>query len=247
MAEFPSVIAQACAAIQDGRFERAAELANRVLERSPSCLAALRALAWAQLELANESALITFQRCSAIDPEDALAHVGQAIWYEQRDMTETAIQSWTRAWELEPQNQDIRRALVRLTGDLPDSALADGIALARAGRHDEAADALRRLSAGSKPDPAAALPLLTTLWMLGARRAAGELAGLVLSHNPQCVKALLFVAALDDAAGRTLRSRDLLARAEQADPGFVLFAETVHLLGLLSTKVAHAMPLRSAS
>src|SRR4051794_38819542 len=123
------LIAEARAAALDGRFDTAAELAMRITAASPSCLVAQRILAWAQLELDDERALETFQACAAIDPEDALAHTGQAIWHEQRHATAAAIESWTRAWELDPLNQSIRRALVKLTGELPESLLADGIGL----------------------------------------------------------------------------------------------------------------------
>jgi tetratricopeptide (TPR) repeat protein len=145
MSEALNLIADARAAALARRFDRAAELATRALDSLPSCLAALRILAWAQLELGDDSALATFESCTAIDPEDALAHVGQAIWHQRRGETEAAIHAWERAWELDPHNQSIRRALVKLTGELPESLLADGIGLMRADRPDEAAEVLRQL------------------------------------------------------------------------------------------------------
>src|ERR671934_8028 len=119
------------------------QILNGTGSRRPSI--ALRILAWAQLELDDDEALATFERCAAYDPEDALAHVGQAIWYQQRRDDAAARRHWQRAWELDPDNQAIRRALVKLSGELPESPLAEAIALLRSGRADEAVDILRRL------------------------------------------------------------------------------------------------------
>jgi tetratricopeptide (TPR) repeat protein len=231
MSEILKLIADARRAAFERRFEDAAALAARALDRLPACLAASRILAWAQLELEDDAALATFERCAAYDPEDALAHVGQAIWYQQRRDNDAALRHWLRALELDPYNQAIRRALVKLTGELPESPLADAISLLRRGRPDEAVEGLRALRA-ERSDPAVALSLIGALWEAGAQREAFELALAVLASHPEIVKAALYVAALEDRAGRTLRSREAIARAEQADPGLTLFADVVRQVGL---------------
>src|SRR5207237_7771588 len=119
--------------------------ATAALDRLPTCLVALRILACTQLELDDDAALLTFQTCSEYDPEDPIAHVGQAIWYQQRGQNDAAIGEWVRAWELDPHNQSIRRGLVKLTGELPESGFADAVSLLRRGHEDEAAETLRRL------------------------------------------------------------------------------------------------------
>ncbi len=230
MSDALNLTAEARAAALEGRFHDAAELASRVLDGSPSCLASLRVLAWAQLELGDDAALATFQSCLEIDPEDALAWVGQAIWYQQRDLQDEAIHAWVRAWELDPDNQAIRRAVVKLSGDLPDSAMADAIGLLRAGRPDEAAEVFDQ-AAHERPE-AALLARLDALWLAGEWRKAFELAQTTLAAQPRSVKAALYVAALEDRTGRTLRSRELLARAEQSDPSLILFADVVRRVGL---------------
>src|SRR5579859_1520061 len=131
MPEILNPIASACRAAFAHRFDQAAAQALAVLDRHPACLPALRVLAWAQLELDDDESLSTFARCVAVDPEDALAHVGLAIAFQQRRQLDVAVHNWVRAWELDPQNQPIRRALVKLTGELPESALADAIGLLR--------------------------------------------------------------------------------------------------------------------
>jgi tetratricopeptide (TPR) repeat protein len=135
------------------------------------------------------------------------------------------VAHWVRAWELDPHNQPIRRALVRLTGELPESPLADGIGLVRVGRWEEAAELLRQVRASSPVDAAANLGLIAAWRALGAFGQADDLAIALHAVAPTCVKGLLYVAAIEEAEGRTLRGRELLARAEQADPGLVLFGD----------------------
>jgi tetratricopeptide (TPR) repeat protein len=231
MSEILNLIADARRAAFEHRFADAAALALRALNRVPGCLPAMRVLAWAQLELEDDAALTSFEKCIVYDPEDALAHVGQAIWYQQRRDNEAALRHWVRAFDLDPHNQAIRRVLVKLTGDLPESPLADANSQLRRGRADEAVEALRALRA-ERSDSAVALSLISALWASGAQRDAFELAIGVLASHPEIVKAALFVAALEDRAGRTLRSREAIARAEQIDPGLILFADVVRQVGL---------------
>jgi tetratricopeptide (TPR) repeat protein len=231
MSEIVNLIADAQRAAFEHRFADAATHASAALDRLPTCLIGLRVLAWAQLELDDDAALATFQTCADYDPEDALAHVGQAIWYQQRNRNDAAIGEWVRAWELDPHNQSIRRALVKLTGELPESVFADAVSLLRRGHEDEAAETLRRLR-GEREEAAVALSLIGALWSAGAQRDAFELAINVLASHPRSVKAALYVAALEDRAGRTLRSREVIARAEQVDPGLTLFEEVVRQVGL---------------
>jgi tetratricopeptide (TPR) repeat protein len=231
MSEIANLIADARRAAVEHRFADAAAHASAALDHLPTCLQALRILAWAQLELDDDSALATFQTCGEYDPEDALAHIGQAIWYQERRQNVEAIDEWVRAWELDPHNQTIRRALVKLTGDLPESEFADTVSLARRGHGDEAVETLRRLRRERK-EPAVALTLISALWSAGAHRDATDLASSVLANHPRSVKAALYVAAIEDRAGRTLRSREAIARAEQVDPGLVLFGDVVQQIGL---------------
>ena len=231
MSEILTVIEEARRAAFDHRFGDAATHASAALDRVPMCLVALRVRAWAQLELDDEAALATFELCAECDPEDALAHVGQAIWYQQRGKNQAAVGEWVRAWELDPHNQSIRRGLVKLTRELPDSAFAEAMSLLRDGREAEAVEALRRVRA-ERQDAAVDMSLVSAMWSTGAQRDAFELAIGVLTHHPRTVKAALYVAALEDRAGRTLRSREAIARAEQADPGLALFADVVRQVGL---------------
>jgi tetratricopeptide (TPR) repeat protein len=239
MTDILNLIGEARAAALEQRFEDAARLAADVLERLPTCLVALRILAWAQLERDDAAAVATFLRCAEHDPEDALAHVGQAIWYQQHDQDDVAVAEWMRAWELDPHNQAIRRGLARLTGELPESVFADAVSLLRAGRAEEAAHALKSLRGTADHDLAIEVALIGALWNMSAEREAFELATNVLQRHPGSVKAALYVAALEDRAGRTLRSREAIARAEQVDPGLTLFADVVRQVGLQAALDLH--------
>jgi Flp pilus assembly protein TadD len=239
MSEILNLIAEARTAAVDHRFDDAASLASAVLNRLPTCLVALRVLAWAQLELDDENAPTTFRRCVEHDPEDALAHVGQAIWFQQHEQADAALAAWTRAWELDPENQSIRRGLVKLSGELPESTFADAISLIRAGRAGEAVATLKDLRTQRGDDLSVAVALIGALWSAGAERDAFDLAIQVLSRHPRSAKAALYVAALEDRAGRTLRTREAIARAEQVDPGLSLFADLVRLVGLEAALDSH--------
>jgi tetratricopeptide (TPR) repeat protein len=232
MSDILNLVAEAREAAFEHRFDDAARHATEALQRLPTCLVALRILGWAQLELEDPAAVATFKRCVEHDPEDALAHVGQAIWYQQHDQDNLAVAEWTRAWELDPHNQAIRRGLARLTGELPESPLADAISLMRTGRAGEAVATLKDLRGRCHEDVALDVALMGALWSAGSQRDACELAINVIHRNPRCVKAALFVAALEDRAGRTLRTREAIARAEQVDPGLVLFGDVVRQVGL---------------
>jgi thioredoxin-like negative regulator of GroEL len=85
---------------------------------------------------------------------------------------------------LDPQNQAIRRVLVKLTGELPESALADAIGLLRAGREDEAADILRHLRKECD-DAAVELVLVAALWASGAQGEAFDVAAGAHTRHPQ--------------------------------------------------------------
>jgi hypothetical protein len=231
MSEILNLIAEAREAALEHRFDDAARHASAVLDRLPTCLVALRIRAWAQLELDDDAALGTFQQCAEYDPEDAVAHVGQAVWYQQREQDAAALAEWTLAWELDPQNQAIRRGLVRLSGELPESAFADAIGLVRAGRGSEAVDTLKRVR-GERGELAVSMALLDAMWSAGAQRDAFEVAMQLVAQHPRGAKAALYIAALEDRAGRTLRSREAIARAEQVDPGLILFANVVRRVGL---------------
>src|SRR5207248_11121072 len=127
MSDILNLIAEARRAAFEHRFVDAAAHASTALERTPTCLLALRILAWAQLELDDDAALATFEQCAEFDPDDALAHVGHAIGHEQHGETDAAVLQWLRAWVLDAHTQAMRRALVKRTGAQPHTSSAAGV------------------------------------------------------------------------------------------------------------------------
>lgn len=232
MADTMALIAEARQAAFDSRFPEAANIAQDVLHQLPSCLPALRTLAWAQSSLEDDAALDTFQACSTLDPEDPLAEAGQAIWFERHGMVPQALAKWNRAFELNPLDQQVRREIVRLGGELPETPLAEGCALVREGRFDAATAPLRLAAASNPNDVAAPLVLSSALWQVGGKQQAYNLATTVLAQRPQCVRAILYAVAVEVGSGRTLRTRELLARAEQVDPGLQINWGIVQEVGL---------------
>jgi Flp pilus assembly protein TadD len=230
--EVSDLLAEARHAALEGDSFDAANLARRVLATHPSAIAALRIQGWAQLNLNDDNAFDSFQTCASLDPTDPLAQVGQAIWFEKKGMLAQALERFIRAWELDPSDQRIRKEVVRLGGEFPESALAEGLLLLQAGRYEDATSQLRVAAAGSTTDVAGPLSLATALWRLGGRQQAYNLATTVLTARPQCVKAILIVVAVESSSGRLLRTRELMARAEQVDPGFTVYGEWLAEVGL---------------
>lgn len=232
MPELAETLASAREAAMQQRFEQAADLARSALHACQSCLLAHRILAWAQLRLGDDGALTSFQQCAQLDPEDALAEVGQAMCHEAQGAPDVAVAHFLRAWELDPQDQRIRKEVVRLGEDFPDSPLADGIAALNAGRADAAVGPLRQAAANNPNDLAAPLALATALWRVDGKQQAHNLASTVLAVRPYNVKALLYVLAVEADSGHLLRTRELAARAEQVDPDLTLHAHLVKETGL---------------
>lgn len=239
MPDLAEQLQEARRAAEDQQFEEATSLAREVLKTHPSSLLALRLLGWSQLSLGDEGALDNFQTCAQIDPEDALAQVGQAICYEQRGEQQEAVSRFKQAWELDPNDQRIRREIGRLGGELTDSPLAEGIALLQAGRYDAATTPLRAAAAARPDDVVAPLSLATALWRLGGKQPAYNLASSALSAYPQCVKALLMVVAVETGGGRLLRTRELMARVEQVDPGLLLYGDLAGEFGVQVPKASN--------
>ncbi len=214
------------------RFDEARVLALGILEQHPHCLPAWRTLAWSQLEAGDDEALGSLETCLELDPEDAVAEVGCAIWYEGRGDRGRAVERLTRAWELQPSHQGVRRALAGRVQELPESRLAQGVAMVNRARYEDAVELLGDATAENPPDVAALLTLMAALWHLGARQRVAHLANAVLGVRPHCVTALLYLAAVEEREGHTLRMRELLARAEHVDPGLLLSHPTLRETGL---------------
>ncbi|MBI3978055.1 MAG: hypothetical protein HY331_07715 [Chloroflexi bacterium] len=205
-----------------GHHPRAAELSRAVLAAYPHALVALRVLGWAELEMAQPTARARFRACLLIDPEDALSEVGLGIADEGEGRFREARQHFARAYELDPGNEQIRTELQRIGGSVPSSRLVDGMRAIQAGEFAEAASHLRTASAIVPPDPAARTALVTAIWQLGGRQQVENVCRDLLTTHPNCLKALLYLLALELDLRRQLRVRDFQTRVAALDPGGIL-------------------------
>lgn len=221
MADILEQLTAARDAARQGDFAEARGTASEILASNPHCLLALRLQGWAELELGLEEALATFRACAAIDPLDPLAEVGMALVEEDRAQLAEALRHFVRAYELDAADQRIRVEIRRLGAELPETRLADGLSLLCEGSYERAIEALRAAAAAAPDDPAARLGLARALWSVGAREQVTNLCTSILATLPNCLEALIYLVAAELAQGRTLRTRELLARLDAVDPGHV--------------------------
>jgi tetratricopeptide (TPR) repeat protein len=219
-------------AARQGRFEEARTLASEVLAAQPNALVALRTRAWAELELGLQAAQASFQACRTADPLDPLAEIGLGLMAASEGDEPTALQHFCRAYELGANEQRERLEIKRLGGELPETRLAEGIALIQEGQNENAAELLRAASAAAPNDAAPKVALAHALWHVGAREQVTNLCGSVISAYPNCLEALIYTMAAELAMGRTLRTREMLSRVEAVDPGHLLSAELLEETGV---------------
>ncbi len=205
-----------------------------ILKQQPNNLFAHRLLATMALETGSREAMQHFQQCAAIDPQDPLAEVGQAVVAEQNRVTESALRHFQRAAELDPSDARIQEELERLGGEFHETPLAQGVAQLQSGDTAAAVETLRDGGAGSD-DVALKLTLARALWQRGANDQALVLAMQVLSTHPYSIAALMFLLAAETKRGRALRVRELHMRAEAVDPGFNLHLDLANSLGLATS------------
>lgn len=221
MSEILEQLIAAREAAGGGSFEDARQIAADVLGSNPNCLLALRIRGWAELELGDPGAFETFNSCAAIDPLDPMAELGMAMAEEDRGQVEPALRHFLRAFEMDAADQRIRLEIRRLGAELPETHLADGLSLLAEGGVERAIEHLRAASASDPDDPSARLALARALWQVGAREQVANLCTSLLASYSHCLEALIYLVAAELAQGRTLRTRELLARVEAVDPGYL--------------------------
>ncbi|MBI3964672.1 MAG: hypothetical protein HY329_03470 [Chloroflexi bacterium] len=249
MAEISEILRSARQAALSNRFDTAAGLCRRVLATYPNCLIALRILAWTELEGGQDTARDRFGTCSLLDPEDPLASVGQGVLHELQGRSDRALEHFVRAYELDPSDDRIAAEIVRLGGTAPQTHLAEAMRRLAKGDNAGAADHLRAASASNQSDPASCLALARAIWPLGGRTQVNNLVITVLGLSPNCLKAILYQLAVEVDGRRMLRARELVGRAAEIDPGFLLSRQYLGELGgpfLADTALSLPVRLRPA-
>jgi tetratricopeptide (TPR) repeat protein len=100
--------------IKADSYDQAIATCQHILRNYPKYLEAYQLLGQACLEKGMHSeAEDFFKRVLSADPEDFIAHVGLSIISEDRDLDE-AIWQMERAFELAPDNAEVRKELRRL-------------------------------------------------------------------------------------------------------------------------------------
>jgi Tfp pilus assembly protein PilF len=229
-------VQQQCKAVRQaaraGQADEALALARELVQANPRNLLANRLMAWLGLERGSRDTMHYLQQCAALDPEDPLAEIGQAIFAERHGVTESALHHFRRAAALAPDDQRVREEIVRLGGDVEDSPLGSGVIGLQDGDVDGAGEALRRAVEERPEDLAAKLLLARALWLQGAVDQAVTLANQVLVANPHAVAALMILYAAEKRRGRVLQGRKFDAQAQEIDPGFTLHAPLAAVLSL---------------
>lgn len=158
MADVESILEQALALGDEGRWDEMARLLGNALEETPDDPYLLCWLGVAEQELGNESAAYDyFRRCLAEEPLDphllALAGAGLAAFDD-------------------PEAESALRAAVLTGPDLPMARLQYGSYLARAGLFDEALEHLREALKLAPEDPTVHTEMGTALALKGDFEAA---------------------------------------------------------------------------
>jgi tetratricopeptide (TPR) repeat protein len=218
-----------------GRPEQALTRCQEIQARYPRALVVQRLLGEAYLALRKpREALGALERALEGDPEDARACCARGLIHQIHGDSTAALAWYRRACEIRPEDTGLRDTYRQLATSLGQpSYRPTSVGLARLYmRGDLFVHAEREWETilAQQPDRLdAQVGLAETLWRAGKRERADEVARHVVKNIPSCVKALLIVAALEHAAGRSGEAEQLLQRAAELDPerriGRALYAD----------------------
>ncbi|NIO69691.1 MAG: tetratricopeptide repeat protein, partial [Anaerolineae bacterium] len=179
--------------------DQAIAVCQHILRNYPKYLEAYRLLGQACLEKGMHSeAEDFFNRVLSADPEDFIAHVGLSIINEERDLDE-AIWQMERAFELAPDNAEVRKELRRLYARrdkvekprLKPTRAGLGRLYARGGHLQQAIEEFKGVLEEDEGRVDIQVALAEALWRNGQRLEASELCSSILEKLPNCLKANL--------------------------------------------------------
>ena len=212
--------------LHEGQYADVMALGQHVLKYYPKHIETYRLLGEASLERNDLTAAADlFQRVRSADPENTTALVGLSIVHAQHKELEEAIWHLERAFEIQPANAELRKELLRLYAEYegaPRNRLKltpGGLArlYTRQGLYSQAIQEFRALLRrdASRADIQAALA--ETLYRVGRKQEAAEVAQALLEKLPYCLKANLLLGALWSENG-VVEAEALLRRAQSLDP-----------------------------
>jgi len=216
--------------IDDGDYDEAIGICRHILKRYPRHIRTYQILGEACLEKGEfEEAADIFERIlQQADPESFVAHAGLGILREEQGRIAEAIWYMERAFEIVPNNEEVRNALRRLygkrDGEEPTRIKHNRAALARlylrGGQYRQAIDKLRDLLDEEENHERMDLhlALAETLWRDERREQAIETARAILEAVPNCLKAILILGMIHIEKGLDEEGQDILSAARSLDP-----------------------------
>ena len=211
--------------------ELAEEIARFLLKQAPNNLGARTLLGHVYLssgqsERAEEQLLLALD----MDPEstDVLTSFAELLDSQGRDEERLAV--IRRAFECDPTRTDVRQRLLahrrEAEGESNGNGLLTRVGLARihlrSGLLEHAIAEFRYLLEETQIDWSARVALMEAYWLNGDRQATSRLADEIVREHPNCLKAILLSADVRAHMGLIDQARQLLERARQIDPDFLL-------------------------
>jgi len=165
-----------------------------------------------------------------MDPEspDTLTNLAEVLETQGRDEERLAV--IRRAFECDPTRTDVKQSLLALRQEVGDATHENGlltrVGLARihlrSGLLEHAIAEFRYVLAETQIHWSARVALMEAHWLNGERQAASGIADEIVREHPNCLKAILLSADVRAHMGLIDQARQLLERARQVDPDFVL-------------------------
>jgi tetratricopeptide (TPR) repeat protein len=216
--------------ISSGAYEEAIAVCRHILQRYPKHIRTYQILGEACLEMGEfEEATDIFKRIlERADPENFVAHAGLGILCEEKGQIAEAIWYVERAFEVAPNNEEIRNALRRLYAKR-DGAQQTRIKMnkaalarlyARGGQYRQAIEGFRALLGveANRDRMDLKVALAETLWRDGRLEQAAEMARDILQTSPDCLKAILLLGMIEFDKGRDDQGSAILTKARGLDP-----------------------------
>lgn len=213
--------------IESCAYDEAIAICRHILKRYPKHAETYRILGEACLEKGElDEAADIFRRLLSADPENFVAYAGLGVICEEKQQLADAIWHIERAFELAPNNEEIRNTLRRLYGQRdgtePARIKLNKVALARlyskGGQYRQAIDEFRRCLELEPTRMDIKLSLAETLWRDGRREQAAEMATEILQTSPDSLKAILLLGVIQIEKGRIEEGQGTLALARPLDP-----------------------------
>ncbi|MFQ6057417.1 MAG: tetratricopeptide repeat protein [Anaerolineae bacterium] len=207
--------------------QEAIALCEEVLYYFPQHLETYRLLGEACLAVGDyEGAADMFRRVLSADPEEVVAYAGLAMIYEEDGRLEEALWHWERAFELAPDQEEIRAELGRLRarhqkGESSRVRLTRGglgRLYTREGLRQRAMDEYSALLAEDPERVDIQVALAELLWREGQREAAAEVCQDILGKLPYCLKANLILGAIWREGAGEEGGETFLEVAQALDP-----------------------------